>query len=67
VHDPRVGIHEPAKWVARLRATDSEGSCLLFRAELGVGAHVGPSGRYARLNYEAEVQAFILHAMGITA
>jgi oligopeptidase B len=67
VHDPRVGIHEPAKWVARLRATDSEGSCLLFRAELGVGAHVGPSGRYARLNYEAEVQAFILHVMGITA
>ena len=25
VHDPRVLIHEPAKWVARLRATDTAG------------------------------------------
>ena len=67
VNDPRVGIHEPAKWVARLRATDTEGSRLLFRAELSVGAHSGPSGRGARLRYEAEVQAFILEAIGITA
>ncbi len=67
VHDPRVSIHEPAKWVARLRATDTAGSDLLFRAQLGVGAHSGPSGRSARLRSEAEIQAFILHAMGITA
>jgi oligopeptidase B len=65
VHDARVGIHEPAKWVARLRATDTARSRILFRAEVGVGAHGGPSGRTARLNYEAEIQAFILHAMGI--
>ena len=67
VHDPRVGIHEPAKWVARLRATDTENSQLLFRAVLGVGAHSGPSGRTARFDYEAEVQAFILDAMGLAA
>ena len=67
VHDARVGIHEPAKWVARLRATDGGDARLLFRAELGVGAHGGPSGRSARLRYEGEVQAFILDAMGITA
>jgi oligopeptidase B len=67
VNDARVGIHEPAKWVAKLRATDSAGSRILFRAEVGVGAHGGPSGRTARLNYEAEIQAFILHAMGITS
>jgi oligopeptidase B len=66
VYDARVGIHEPAKWVARLRATDTAGSGILFRVEVGVGAHGGPSGRTARLNYEAEIQAFILHAMGIT-
>jgi oligopeptidase B len=65
VNDPRVLIHEPAKWVARLRATDTAGSRVLFRAELGAGAHTGPSGRFARLAYEAEVQAFILDAMGI--
>jgi oligopeptidase B len=66
VNDPRVSIHEPAKWVARLRATDTSGAQLLFRAQVGVGAHGGPSGRSARLRYEAEVQAFILDAVGIT-
>lgn len=71
VHDPRVGVHEPAKWVARLRATAEasdagEAAPLLFRVELGVGAHTGPSGRYAQANYEAEVHAFVLDAMGIT-
>ncbi len=66
VHDPRVSIHEPAKWVALLRATDTAASRLLFRAQVGVGAHGGPSGRSDRLGYEAEVQAFILDAIGIT-
>jgi oligopeptidase B len=65
VHDPRVLVHEPAKWVARLRATDSDGSRILFRVELGPGAHTGPSGRFGHLGYEAEVQAFILDAMGL--
>lgn len=65
VHDARVKIHEPAKWVARLRATDTADSRLLFRPELGVGAHGGPSGRRAQLRYEADVQAFILDAMGL--
>lgn len=64
VNDPRVLIHEPAKWVAKLRETDTAGSVVLFRAELGTGAHTGPSGRFARLAYEAEVQAFILDVMG---
>lgn len=61
LHDPRVMVFEPAKWVALLRATDPAWSprCL-FRAELGAGAHVGPSGRYAHLRYEAEVYAWAL-------
>ncbi|MDQ6816726.1 MAG: prolyl oligopeptidase family serine peptidase [Actinomycetota bacterium] len=67
LHDARVAIHEPAKWVARLRATDTDSSRVLFRAELGVGAHSGPTGRRARFGYEAEIQAFILDGMGITA
>ena len=66
VHDARVAIHEPAKWVARLRATDTGGSPLLFRAELGVGSHGGPSGRSAQLRDEADLHAFILDAMGIS-
>jgi oligopeptidase B len=65
LHDPRVLIHEPAKWVARLRATDrGAGGRVLFRPELGAGAHVGPAGRYDQLRYEAEILAFILTAAG---
>jgi oligopeptidase B len=67
VNDARVAIHEPAKWVARLRATDTDDSAVLFAPELGVGSHGGPSGRRAQLRYEAEIQAFILDAMGVTA
>jgi oligopeptidase B len=61
VHDPRVMVFEPAKWVALLRHTDPEWSprCL-FRVELGAGAHAGPSGRYGHLRYEAEVYAWAL-------
>src|SRR5579859_6581554 len=68
VHDPRVAVHEPAKWVARLRATATPGqpSPIWFRVELGAGAHTGPSGRFAKASYEAEVHAFVLEAMGIT-
>jgi oligopeptidase B len=65
VNDVRVGVHEPAKWVARLRATDETGAALLFRPELGVASHGGPSGRSAQFAYEAEVLAFILDAFGI--
>src|SRR5579859_1337099 len=68
VHDPRVAVHEPAKWVARLRATATPGqpSPVWFRVELGAGAHTGPSGRFAKASYEVEVHAFVLEAMGIT-
>ena len=68
VHDPRVAVHEPAKWVARLRATarPDDTAPLLFRVELGAGAHTGPSGRFAQADYEAEIHAFVLSAMGIT-
>lgn len=61
LHDPRVMVWEPAKWVAALRAGDPGWAprCL-FRAEVGEGAHSGPSGRYAHLRYEAEVYAWVL-------
>jgi oligopeptidase B len=66
LHDPRVSVHEPAKWVAQLRATDDgSGGRVLFRAETGDGGHTGPEGRYAALAYEAEVSAYVLDAMGL--
>ena len=71
LHDPRVLVHEPAKWVAKLRAASPDGAAgtdgdgrVLFRPELGAAAHVGPSGRYGKLAYEAEILAFILDAAG---
>ena len=65
VNDPRVMVHEPAKWVAALRASDPDWSprCA-FRCELAAGSHVGPSGRYGHLAYEAEVLAWILDRLG---
>jgi oligopeptidase B len=67
LHDARVMVHEPAKWTAALRDSDPEWSprCL-FRAETGAGAHAGPSGRYARLDYEAEIYAWLLDSLGVT-
>ncbi|WP_179663358.1 prolyl oligopeptidase family serine peptidase [Nocardioides panaciterrulae] len=66
VHDPRVMVREPAKWVAALRATDPDwGPRCLFRVETGAGAHVGPSGRYGHLAYEAEVLAWVLDRLGV--
>ena len=69
LHDPRVLVHEPAKWVARLRATAQDppgaGDHVLFRAEVGEGAHSGPTGRYARLGYEAEVLAWVLDRVAL--
>jgi len=63
-----VGVHAPATGVARLRATagpSGSAGLVLFRAELGAGAHTGPSGRLAQAAYEAEVHAFMLDAIGI--
>jgi oligopeptidase B len=67
LHDPRVMVHEPAKWVAALRDSDPEWSprCL-FRCETGAGAHAGPSGRFARLDYESEIYAWLLDSFAPT-
>jgi oligopeptidase B len=76
VHDPRVLVHEPAKWVAKLRATDPAAGAVtrpgarggvLLRVALEEGSHVGAAGRYAWLEEEAGTQALILAAMGIGA
>lgn len=67
LNDPRVSYHEPAKWVARLRATaaaDPERPILL-RTELGAG-HGGPSGRYDAWRDEAFVLAFICWQLGVS-
>lgn len=59
LNDPRVGYHEPAKWVARLRATATGDRPLLLKTEMGAG-HGGPSGRYDAWRDEAFTLAFII-------
>jgi oligopeptidase B len=59
LNDPRVGYHEPAKWVARLRATQTGDKPLLLKTEMGAG-HGGPSGRYDAWKDEAFVLAFAI-------
>ncbi|HSI02518.1 MAG TPA: S9 family peptidase [Reyranella sp.] len=61
--DPRVTYWEPAKWVARLRATMTGGGPVLLRTNMGAG-HGGASGRFSRLDEVAITYAFALFAAG---
>ncbi len=63
LNDPRVMYWEPAKWVARLRATKTDDNRLLLKTQMGAG-HAGPSGRYDYLHEIAFVYAFILDMIG---
>ncbi|MBA3489169.1 MAG: S9 family peptidase, partial [Longispora sp.] len=58
LNDPRVGFHEAAKWVARLRAQD-KGGLILLKTEMGAG-HMGPSGRYDAWREEAFINAWTI-------
>ncbi|MEU9891783.1 S9 family peptidase [Sphaerisporangium sp. NPDC051011] len=58
LNDTRVLFHEPAKWVARLRATAAGGPFLL-KTEMGAG-HGGRSGRYDAWREEAFTLSWIL-------
>ncbi|SCG70936.1 S9 family peptidase [Micromonospora halophytica] len=62
LNDTRVLYHEPAKWIARLRAVAPQGDYLL-KTEMGAG-HGGPSGRYDAWREEAFINAWILDRLG---
>jgi oligopeptidase B len=69
-NDPRVSVHEPAKWVARMRAAEvtepaRRGGPLLLRTALGGAAHTGPAGRYDAWRHEAFLHAFTLDQVGL--
>ena len=65
LNDPRVSYWEPAKWVAKLRATKTDHNPLLLKTEMGAG-HMGPSGRYDAWKHEAFIYAFVLDQVGIS-
>jgi oligopeptidase B len=58
LNDTRVLYHEPAKWIARLRAT-AQGGPFLLKTEM-VAGHGGRSGRYDAWHEEAFVLAWIV-------
>lgn len=61
--DPRVTYWEPAKWVARLRATKTDENLLMLKTNMEAG-HGGASGRFDRLKEVALNQAFALMITG---
>ncbi len=65
INDPRVTYWEPAKWVARLRATKTDTNTLLLKTNMEAG-HGGKSGRFQHLHETAEEYAFILVTFGLS-
>ena len=61
--DPRVTYWEPAKWVARLRATRTNDAPVILKTDMSSG-HGGASGRFDRLKEVALVQSFALMVTG---
>ncbi len=61
--DPRVTYWEPAKWVAKLRATRTNDALLLLKTNMDAG-HGGASGRFDSLKETAFATAFVLKVTG---
>ncbi|MBN9347224.1 MAG: S9 family peptidase [Devosia sp.] len=62
--DPRVTYWEPAKWVAKLRATKTDSRPLYLKTHMGAG-HGGASGRFDRIKETALGYAFALSCVGL--
>lgn len=66
ISDPRVTYWEPAKFVARLRATKTDDNPLLLKVNMGAG-HFGKSGRFDALYELAEQYVFVFRCLGVAA
>ncbi len=64
LNDSQVQYFEPAKWVAKLRATKTDTNPLLFKINMEAG-HGGRSGRFESLKETAEEYAFLLNLLGV--
>ncbi|MFT3820554.1 MAG: S9 family peptidase [Rubrivivax sp.] len=64
--DSRVQVHEPAKYVARLRALKTDRNPLLLHVEMQ-GGHAGAVGRLEQPRHWARQYAFFLDLAGLGA
>jgi oligopeptidase B len=64
LHDTRVLYVEPAKWIARLRATATGSRNFLLKTEMSAG-HGGVSGRYNAWKDRAFSYAWVLDRLGL--
>ncbi|MCG8432550.1 MAG: S9 family peptidase [Gammaproteobacteria bacterium] len=62
--DPAVQYWEPAKWVAKLRATKTDDNLLLMHTNMNAG-HRGGSVRFERMRDRAREYAFIFDVFGV--
>ena len=63
--DSQVQYYEPAKWVAKLRATKTDDNPLILHVNMDAG-HGGQSGRFRRNRELAMEYAFILDQFGMS-
>ena len=63
LNDSQVMYWEPAKYMAKLRATKTGDDLLMFKIDM-TGGHGGPSGRYDALRDLAFDQSFVLTELG---
>jgi oligopeptidase B len=63
--DSQVQYFEPAKWVAKLRATKTDQNPLLLHTNMDAG-HGGASGRFRSQRETAMEFAFVLQQLGMT-
>jgi oligopeptidase B len=59
LHDTQVGVQEPAKWVARLRARKTDRNEILFLTNMEAG-HTGVSGRFGAVAERARIFAWLI-------
>ncbi len=64
LNDSQVLFHEPAKWVAKLRATTKGNNIILLKTNMESG-HGGATGRYDSLKETAFEYAFLIKALTI--
>ena len=65
LNDSQVLYHEPAKWVAKLRANKTDNNIILFKTNMESG-HGGASGRFDRLKDFSLWYSFLLDRLGMS-